>query len=148
MTAAAMRVWKERMSVQSRATTNGFFRRRRHSWRIRPCMASLTWTRGLAQKRQVRLILCLAVAPPRSLRPMLARETRPTRRAAAARWARVLAWVRRSSAHRVSTQAMASAGRMAVPPRRGDRVGWHLLLYAQRLAAGTAAFFKAAANWG
>src|SRR5262245_33511290 len=86
-------------------------------------MASLTWTRVLAQKRQVRLILCLVVVLPKSLRPILARETRPTRRAAAARWARVLAWLRRRSEHRVSTQAIATDGCMAVPPRRGGQ-GW------------------------
>src|SRR5215469_5373753 len=142
-----MSVWKERMSVQSRATIRGFLRRL-HKRAMTPRMASLTVTRRLLVKRQVRLIWCLAELSPASCRPMAARETRPTLRVAATSWARVLVWLSRRSVHTVIIQVMACSRRMAVPPQWEQEFSWLLLLYAPKPAEGTASFDKQLQKWG
>jgi hypothetical protein len=92
-TAAATSVWKPRMSTQSKATSRGFFRPRT-SRRTTPRMACEGSTLSLAQKRQHRLIWCLAEPPakPGIARPRLPSDTRLVRMAAETRVPRVLAW--------------------------------------------------------
>src|SRR6516162_5471434 len=82
-----------------------------------PRMPSATVTRGLAQKRQARLMRCLHSAGPVMDRPKAARLTRPTWTAAATRAARVLAWLWRRLVHTDKTQAITAVSLMAVPPQ-------------------------------
>jgi len=88
ITAAAISVWKSRMSTQSTATSSGFLRFLR-TFLATPRMASAVSTRGLSQNRQHRLIWCLTL--PTIPRPMLASEARSTRMAEATSTASVLA---------------------------------------------------------
>src|SRR5262245_59634312 len=92
MQAAAMRVWNERTSVQSRLTSSRFLRLWTSRW-ITPAMASATSTRPLAVNRQARLMALLAVTGPAIARPSWARLMRSRRTAAATKAARVRDWV-------------------------------------------------------
>src|SRR5262245_61509867 len=105
-------------------------------------MTSATCTRSLSQKRQTRLMRCLAAVDPGRQRPRADRVPRLTCTAAPTRSASVFVWLKRRSVAKLSTQPTTWIGDMAVPSACGRRWVWRQTFYPNHVAIGTATFFQ------